>query len=111
MNNQKGLALIVIILIAVGILVLGGGAYLWQKLEQPPSKKGCTTEAKICPDGTAVGRTGPSCEFTACPSADKNYLYKSQECAVVKYKCDDDYKPFNDELGCGCEKVKDQTAD
>jgi hypothetical protein len=28
---------------------------------------GCTMEAKICPDGSSVGRTGPSCEFAACP--------------------------------------------
>lgn len=27
----------------------------------------CTEEAKICPDGTAVGRTGPDCEFAPCP--------------------------------------------
>jgi hypothetical protein len=27
----------------------------------------CTEEAKICPNGTAVGRTGPKCEFAACP--------------------------------------------
>jgi hypothetical protein len=27
----------------------------------------CTMEAKICPDGTSVGRTGPNCEFAACP--------------------------------------------
>lgn len=27
----------------------------------------CTMEAKICPDGSAVGRTGPQCEFAACP--------------------------------------------
>jgi hypothetical protein len=27
----------------------------------------CTMEAKICPDGTAVGRQGPNCEFTPCP--------------------------------------------
>jgi Immunoglobulin-like domain of bacterial spore germination len=27
----------------------------------------CTMEAKICPDGSAVGRVGPSCEFAACP--------------------------------------------
>lgn len=26
----------------------------------------CTAEAKICPDGSSVGRTGPSCEFAAC---------------------------------------------
>lgn len=29
--------------------------------------KACTQEAKICPDGSAVSRTGPNCEFAACP--------------------------------------------
>jgi hypothetical protein len=27
----------------------------------------CTTEAKMCPDGSYVGRTGPKCEFAECP--------------------------------------------
>jgi hypothetical protein len=27
----------------------------------------CTMEAKLCPDGSAVGRSGPKCEFTPCP--------------------------------------------
>ena len=27
----------------------------------------CTMEAKQCPDGTYVSRTGPKCEFTKCP--------------------------------------------
>lgn len=29
---------------------------------------GCTDDAMICPDGTAVGRTGPNCTFPACPT-------------------------------------------
>jgi len=29
----------------------------------------CTAEAKMCPDGTAVGREGPNCEFAACPTS------------------------------------------
>lgn len=29
--------------------------------------RACTEEAKLCPDGSAVGRTGPNCEFAACP--------------------------------------------
>jgi hypothetical protein len=28
----------------------------------------CTMEAKICPDGSSVGRSGPKCEFAECPS-------------------------------------------
>lgn len=27
----------------------------------------CTLEAKVCPDGSYVGRTGPNCEFAPCP--------------------------------------------
>jgi hypothetical protein len=27
----------------------------------------CTMDAKICADGSAVGRSGPNCEFAACP--------------------------------------------
>lgn len=27
----------------------------------------CTMDAKICPDGSAVGRNGPKCEFEKCP--------------------------------------------
>jgi hypothetical protein len=27
----------------------------------------CTMDAKACPDGSYVGRVGPSCEFVPCP--------------------------------------------
>lgn len=29
--------------------------------------KGCPMDAKECPNGTFVGRSGPKCEFVACP--------------------------------------------
>jgi hypothetical protein len=32
------------------------------------NQKACTLEAKVCPDGSSVGRTGPNCEFAACPT-------------------------------------------
>ncbi len=28
----------------------------------------CTMEAKICPDGSSVGRVPPSCDFAPCPT-------------------------------------------
>lgn len=34
---------------------------------KPAMPVACTMEAKLCPDGSSVGRTGPSCEFSACP--------------------------------------------
>lgn len=30
---------------------------------------GCTMDAKMCPDGSYVGRSGPTCEFEVCPTA------------------------------------------
>lgn len=37
-----------------------------------PDQRACTMEAKICPDGSAVGRSGPKCEFEACPTPTNN---------------------------------------
>lgn len=28
----------------------------------------CTEDAKLCPDGSSVGRIGPNCEFAPCPN-------------------------------------------
>jgi uncharacterized repeat protein (TIGR01451 family) len=36
---------------------------------RPKAQTTCTQEAKICPDGSSVGRTGPNCEFAPCPNA------------------------------------------
>ena len=32
----------------------------------------CTQEARECPDGSYVSRTGPNCEFTPCPKTGEN---------------------------------------
>ncbi len=32
-----------------------------------PEPVACSMEAKLCPDGSAVSRQGPNCEFAACP--------------------------------------------
>lgn len=51
----------------VGIAIIG---FLYRNaIEEPstrPSGVACTMEAKICPDGTAVGRQRPSCDFSPC---------------------------------------------
>lgn len=66
--NQKG---VVLVLILAGILIataIIGGVYYFLKVNTP-SQKVCTLEAKICPDGTSVGRVGPNCEFSPCPTS------------------------------------------
>lgn len=40
---------------------------IWQLSNDAPKSIQCTLEAKLCSDGSAVGRTGPNCEFAKCP--------------------------------------------
>ncbi len=51
----------------VVIAFLAGGLWFWQA-SQKSLLKACTMEAKLCPDGSSVGRTGLNCEFAPCPS-------------------------------------------
>lgn len=57
------------------------------KVSPTPSERACTLEAKVCPDGTSVGRTGPNCEFAPCPSAkpnqDANIQNESSQSAII----------------------------
>ena len=38
---------------------------------------GCTLDAKICPDGSSVGRTLPNCDFSLCPGEEEGILISS----------------------------------
>lgn len=51
----------------MAIVVLGGAYYVTKNTNPKPFEVMCTEEAKICPDGSAVGRSGLKCEFAACP--------------------------------------------
>jgi hypothetical protein len=61
--------IIFIILILFAVLFLAGVDYAYFLYRAPePGRIACTMEAKLCPDGSAVGRTGPNCEFADCPA-------------------------------------------
>ena len=48
----------------------GAGASTWYAEEEVPDELVvCTADAKQCPDGSYVGRTGPHCEFAPCPGS------------------------------------------
>jgi len=57
-----------LIVLSAGLLLVGIIYVLSSYLDINNSleNKACSTEAKICPDGSAVGRQGPECEFSAC---------------------------------------------
>ena len=57
-------------IIAIILLIsvcLAGVFYFYNKDVVSVGPIACTQEAKLCPDGTAVGRTGLNCEFAECP--------------------------------------------
>lgn len=86
MNTQKGfISLILIIIIAAAVLGTGGFFLVTQiqsntavnsdpNPSPDPSPIACTQEAKLCPNGSYVSRTGPNCEFAQCPGANPKPL-------------------------------------
>ena len=60
MNNKYLLIIVVVI-----ILILGGVYCLIGQKEPEPVV--CTTDVKLCSDGSYVGRVPPDCEFAPCP--------------------------------------------
>jgi len=67
---------LIFIIIIVIIIVVGYFAYQYYftpeefepfESDEPFDMIGCTEEAKLCPDGSSIGRTGPDCEFKECP--------------------------------------------
>lgn len=68
--RHPGIGVVVILLLTGAVIgfQLGrwSGSYEINNLLSP-TPVSCTLEAKICPDGSSVGRTGPNCEFAPCP--------------------------------------------
>jgi len=97
----------IIILSLVSLLILSACAAL---------PKACTMEAKLCPDGSSVGRTGPNCEFSVCPvvnNTDNNtqnltggrtYINNDSNCKI-NFMCIQGTQAFHDANGCGCEPI------
>jgi hypothetical protein len=72
-------------------------------------EKACTKDAKLCPDGSAVGRDSDNnCEFEACPQEkyDVRYMINDPtECSIALIQCLEGTEAFVDEKGCGCRSV------
>jgi len=60
-------ALILVLITFVLIILAGINPQLFKN--QVLTHVACTQEAKLCPDGSYVSRSGPNCEFAPCPSA------------------------------------------
>ncbi len=69
MNNSSFFWVIIIIALiaAIGAVAFWGDISKWYS---GVTDKGvfCTQDAKLCPDGSYVGRVSPNCQFATCPS-------------------------------------------
>lgn len=107
MNKQKGISTLLIILIIVGLaIIIGGGIFTYQYLTtQQPQTTVCTKEAKVCPDGSSIYRTGTNCEFAECPTTeDFSNLGPKDTYLVIKITRDkisnlDEFVSFTEKYG------------
>jgi hypothetical protein len=82
------------------IIALTAGMFIWfqqknladvdQSMNNLPvvtTHRACTEEAKLCPDGSYVSRTGPKCEFMPCPEiigiANKIFISAPSESGTI----------------------------
>ena len=66
-------------ILLIGLFAISTGFV--RAADTAPSGIMCAQDAKQCPDGSYVSRTGPACEFAACPSVivDDTYLQLSRD--------------------------------
>lgn len=69
---MKGLLITILVL----VVILGVGVYYWTRDDAnlDDDQVFCTLDAKMCPDGSYVGRVAPSCEFAACPATSSGVM-------------------------------------
>lgn len=60
--------IIVLVIVGIAVFVFVRASLIDTGDSAAPNQVACTMEAKLCPDGSYVGRTGPNCEFAACPA-------------------------------------------
>jgi len=76
-----------IVLVGLILLVIFVTGCSTKMISEKPAA--CTQEAKICPDGTAVGRTGPNCEFASCSQLKNIVVKQSGGAAMLIRECSD----------------------
>ncbi len=78
-EKKSGLALPLLLLSFFILLIFAFGAlYFKNSIEIHAPARACTLEARLCPDGTTVGRGGPNCEFPSCPPIQPTVINTNQ---------------------------------
>lgn len=91
MENNKNNNLIVYISVLFILFVFLGRRFITNSLSQVS----CTQEAKICPDGSAVGRNGPSCDYDPCPTVSNSFQTYTNSKYPYQIDYPQDVSPIN----------------
>ena len=75
-TSQKIAGVVILLFFIVGCFLLFTDAIPMKDSIDGGEQVFCTEEAKQCPDGSYVGRSGPRCEFSACPTLHINSSWK-----------------------------------
>lgn len=68
MTQIKMIKILSIVLVIILAGTAGYFAFAKKYWRSGVTPRSCTMEAKQCPDGSYVSRSGPNCEFAACPT-------------------------------------------
>jgi hypothetical protein len=71
-NNILKIVIVALVVLFAGYLVYASLSNPDRPADNSPTSTEpvvCTMEAKLCSDGSYVGRTGPNCEFSPCPAS------------------------------------------
>ena len=74
---------------------LATGTWFW--VRAPSGSVLCTLEVQVCPDGTAISRAGPNCEFAPCPGRSyqpTELKYRLRDFFGEPFFCDPDFYPI-----------------
>jgi hypothetical protein len=131
-KNKKILLFIFLLLVIIG-LIFSFKTYFYK--DENKETVFCSQDAKLCPDGSYVGRSGPNCEFNSCPIdyeeelsgfnnehieksiinyllTQKDFSWKTEEnshsfCAVKNFDPDNELFPFYIWSYCGEYAIRD----
>ena len=105
-NNKLIQLLSFLLILALAIAGLFAFKYYQSQPNQNIDQISCTLDAKMCPDGSAVGRSGPNCEFAPCPLIDPTANWQTYANDEYTFKYPSGLQSDTDAAGAGVDSIR-----